>query len=308
MPSRESSVKGSFFLSRLPEPEKLGEILLSEEQDTIKQKKKSLEDGNAKATTVMLSTESSKRRTSESLLYQTDLQYFSEPEVETSPMASRPSSPVQSDTEFEAAKREEDAAEEDTEQSWEWGQMPTNPVEPNKSRSRHASGGQGSKGDPTTPPSSISPVTQVAEKAESGTGSGWSLWWGGSKTPSKNNPENAVYLDDLKDNEQMMKKFIGSHLYNKNMKSTHSYTQMDRSTVHEDDIDDMESGNGPSLPLSPRSVEAVPRPPNSAAASKRDLALKGSSLHCIDIEFSLCGGLDEPSTFTRSVHAFKIDS
>ena len=50
------------------------------------------------------------------------------------------------------------------------------------------------------------------------------LWWGGSKTPSKNNPENAVYLDDLKDNEQMMKKFIGSHLYNKNMKSTHSYT------------------------------------------------------------------------------------
>ena len=112
-----------------------------------------------------------------------------------------------------------------------------------------------------------------------------------------------MYLDDLKDNEQMMKKFIGSHLYNKNMKSTHSYTQItDRSTVHEDDIDDMESGNGPSLPLSPRSVEAVPRPPNSAAAaSKRDLALKGSSLHCIDIEFSLCGGLDEPSTFTRAL-------
>ena len=85
------------------------------------------------------------------------------------------------------------------------------------------------------------------------------------------------------------------------------FQQMDRSTVHEDDIDDMESGNGPSLPLSPRSVEAVPpRPPN--AASKRDLALKGSSLHCIDIEFSLCGGLDEPSTFTRSDHEFKIDS
>ena len=74
---------------------------------------------------------------------------------------------------------------------------------------------------------------------------------------------------------------------------------MDRSTVHEDDIDDMESGNGPSLPLSPRSVEAVPRP--NSAASKRDLALKGSSLHCIDIEFSLCGGLDEPSTFTRAL-------
>ena len=80
------------------------------------------------------------------------------------------------------------------------------------------------------------------------------------------------------------------------------FQQMDRSTVHEDDIDDMESGNGPSLPLSPRSVEAVePRPNSAAAASKRDLALKGSSLHCIDIEFSLCGGLDEPSTFTRAL-------
>ena len=54
------------------------------------------------------------------------------------------------------------------------------------------------------------------DKAEKG---GWSLWWGGGGGSGKSGkakqgdkvPE-AVYLDDLKDNEQMMKKFIGSHM------------------------------------------------------------------------------------------------
>ena len=54
------------------------------------------------------------------------------------------------------------------------------------------------------------------DKAEKG---GWSLWWGegggsgkSGKAKQGDKVPEAVYLDDLKDNEQMMKKFIGSHM------------------------------------------------------------------------------------------------
>ena len=85
MPPRENSVKDSFFLSRLPDSEKLDQIL------KIESKKSSMQEDASPEKVVIKNT-----------------QYFSEPELSpsTSPMGSRPSSPICSDTEFESAKRE----------------------------------------------------------------------------------------------------------------------------------------------------------------------------------------------------------
>ena len=84
MPPRENSVRDSFFLSRLPDSEKLDQIL------KIESKKSSMEDASPEKVVIK------------------NTQYFSEPELSpsTSPMGSRPSSPICSDTEFESAKRE----------------------------------------------------------------------------------------------------------------------------------------------------------------------------------------------------------
>ena len=120
------------------------------------------------------------------------MQYFSEPEMSpvTSPMGSRPGSPVLSDTEFESQRRAEEQQQlDENEQSWEWGKLPTNsPSTPDRAKSED--------------------LKKDEEKTES---RGWGLsylWRGSGKQKAK---EEAVYLEDLKDDEEMLKIYVGSH-------------------------------------------------------------------------------------------------
>lgn len=98
----------SFLSSRLPDQEKLDSIL--EEQAELQKQDRAL-------LTVDVSGGS---------------QYFSEPEMTpptTSPMGSRPATPVLSDSELEVGQRTATAGsanvKRDEQQSWEWGQLPT---------------------------------------------------------------------------------------------------------------------------------------------------------------------------------------
>ena len=175
------------------------------------------------------------------------------------------------------------------EQSWEWGKMPTNsPPTPTASNNKKMLAGL--PADCSVDPGSLDPVGGTLEKAvaggkdsvakddaKSGSKSGGWFWFGGGGAKDNNNskentkdeskvPE-AVYLDDLKDNEQLMKKFIGAPMYNKNLSQKAVADPIQVPSVTVDVDEDNESGNGPSL--SPRSVEGVllPSPLNSGAGA-----------------------------------------
>lgn len=60
-----------------------------------------------------------------------DIHFFSDTEVGNvlSPNGSRPSTPIQSDTEFEISQREKPSILASPSASWKWGELPTQPVE-----------------------------------------------------------------------------------------------------------------------------------------------------------------------------------
>jgi hypothetical protein len=108
----------SFLLSRLPDQEKLDSILEHqaelEKQDLNQQQQQSVTGSVRTKLTLGLDSGS---------------HYFSEPDLTpvTSPVGSRPPSPVLSDSELEVQPRVNlgPAAGKQEEQSWEWGKLPT---------------------------------------------------------------------------------------------------------------------------------------------------------------------------------------
>jgi phosphatidate phosphatase LPIN len=170
-----------------------------------------------------------------------------------------------SDTEFETGKRgsvsgpsggQKKASE--AEQSWEWGQLPSSTT-PQHSK-------DGLKKD-----------KKDAKESSEGKKGGWGI---SDYLFGRNSKQNVaaktaseaqgVYLDDLKDDEEMLKIYLGSRT---------------RSNTISKDVDneDAESGNGPSLPMSPHSVEgAIGFQPQSSEAAD----LRG---HGPNVEISLCG-------------------
>ncbi|XP_053689451.1 phosphatidate phosphatase LPIN3 [Sabethes cyaneus] len=64
-------------------------------------------------------------------VHELDIHFFSDTEIATglSPRQSRPSTPVQSDTEFEISQRDNNK-DESMSASWKWGELPTKPEEP----------------------------------------------------------------------------------------------------------------------------------------------------------------------------------
>ena len=91
---RQNSVKDSFFLSRLPEAEKLDEIMKIEEAENSKKSPGEESSGNSATLS---------RKGSCAVGAAITVQYFSEPEMSpvTSPIGSRPGSPILSDTGME---------------------------------------------------------------------------------------------------------------------------------------------------------------------------------------------------------------
>ena len=209
------------------------------------------------------------------------MQYFSEPEITpgTSPMGSRPSTPVMSDTEFETQSRSNDAGEA-TEQSWEWGQLPNTTPQHHSKNPGNSSDSKKNKNQ--TEGSKDAEGDDDAAKRNSG----WlTSFFRGSDKSSNNakkeeNTMPGVYLDEIKgDDEEMLKIYVGRH-------------RSGGGGYREDD--DNESGNGPSLPMSPNSVEGAIGYSSDADDTARDFRL---GIPVIDISF--CGMNED--TFTPAL-------
>ena len=196
------------------------------------------------------------------------VQYFSDPENYSpinSPIGSRPGTPIMSDSEIMSSessvlkKARENEGKQRGEQSWEWGQLPSTTTTPSQ--------------DNTSQTSFQQKDTKVEiDKTETAAeDSGWKFLWFRSRSESsnkRNKDENTtlkkddmsddktqtgVTLESLKTDEDI-RKYIGTHFHGSNKSPpmpanrVNSYCQIDS---------DAESGNGPSLPMSPHSVEGV---------------------------------------------------
>ena len=196
-----------------------------------------------------------------------NVQYFSDPENYSpinSPIGSRPGTPIMSDSEIMSSessvlkKARENEGKERGEQSWEWGQLPSTTTTP-------------SQDNTSKTPFQQKDTTVESDKTEATQeDSGWKFLWFRSRSESSNKRNKddektskkdikddktqvGVTLESLKTDEDI-RKYIGTHFHSSN-KSTplpaaraNSYNQIDS---------DAESGNGPSLPMSPHSVEGI---------------------------------------------------
>ncbi|XP_039306258.1 phosphatidate phosphatase LPIN2 isoform X2 [Solenopsis invicta] len=204
---------------------------------------------------------------------ETDFHFFSDSEV-TKNKDSRPCSPVQSDTEFEVRKIIQEGSEREDDkghqQSWRWGELPSPPPESAHMSHRNSL-------------NSLATASQPNKDAQRSVLSGMFSFM--KKTSRvRHNPESeGIYLSDLNadelDPEVAALYFPSSH---------RGPTVKDRKATDEEDT---ESGNGPSLPQSPNSVEGAIGGPKSLDS---DFEEPKHSIfdNSIEISISLCGGLD----------------
>ncbi|XP_017764760.1 PREDICTED: phosphatidate phosphatase LPIN3 isoform X2 [Eufriesea mexicana] len=218
-----------------------------------------------------------------------DFHFFSDTEV-TKNQDSRPCSPVQSDTEFEMRKlTQEDAEREEDkshQQSWRWGELPSLPPEP--AHVPHRS----SLNSSNTVNQSNSLITKNIEAHRSMLSAMLSFMRKTSRM--RRNPESeGIYLSDLNadelDPEVAALYFPSSHRGQTAIK--------DGKGVDEEDT---ESGNGPSLPQSPNSVEGAIGGPKSLDS---DFEEPKHSIfdNNMNISLSLCGGLDSETGPSKEV-------
>ncbi|XP_044597606.1 phosphatidate phosphatase LPIN2 isoform X2 [Cotesia glomerata] len=214
----------------------------------------------------------SETKTTEELPPPSDYHFFSDTEI-TKNRDSRPCSPVQSDTEFEMRKieqqREEGKEHEDDkshQQSWRWGELPSPPIDT---------------------PHALNSVTTVIQPNDEAQRSMLSGMFSFMKKTSRvrHNPESeGIYLSDLNADE------LDPEVAALYFPSSHRGTTVAKGDKQADE-EDTESGNGPSLPQSPNSVEGAIGGPKSLDS---DFEESKQSLfeNNIDISLSLCGGLD----------------
>lgn len=150
-----------------------------------------------------------------------DIHFFSDTEAQTGSTPHRPSSPVQSDTEFEFSQRESTNETSINSASWKWGELPN-------------------------PPEGTDAKHDVAESKRSMLSGMFSFMKQGRKMRKTNE---GLYLEDFEnediDPEVAALYFPEHHLRNK---------EKNNSKAHEDD---RESGNGTSVPQSPTSMEGI---------------------------------------------------
>ncbi len=252
--------------------------------------------------------------------------YFSEPEMSpvASPLGSRPGTPnILSDSEYETKQRQPSASSEAddgaTQQSWEWGKLPSMPNQV------AAAGAKEQKEDAEKALSKA----KGEGKAEGGAGGKeikrqrtwtFSLW---SKTNKEEGDKEegaasrgGVYLDDIKDDQEMLSIYVGSSSHREQQSAAGGSVGVSSGSGSVGHIphqhlvdDDAESGKGPSLPMSPHSVEgAIGGPPAQTRMrydssddehNKQHLLVPGSRL-LPGVAISLCGGLDAASVATMT--------
>lgn len=158
-----------------------------------------------------------------------DLHFFSDTEAANSPYGSRPSTPIQSDSEFEISQRDNLVKNEKNSDkmststaSWKWGELPTTPAK--------------SDGD--------SALNKEAKQAERNSTLSTMLSFMKESIKLRKGASEGVYLSDLIDTEGVDPEVVAKY-----------FPQKNQSFQNLPDIDDRESGNGTSLPQSPSSVE-----------------------------------------------------
>lgn len=190
-----------------------------------------------------------------------DIHFFSDTEVQSglSPRQSRPSTPVQSDTEFEVSQREknDDSSIMSNSASWKWGELPTQPEEP------------------------IGQSKEEAKQAQRNSmlGGMFSFMKQGRKM-RKNAPSDGLYLEDLQ-NEDIDPEVAALYFPQRSEKNS--------DTKHGGHEDDRESGNGTSVPQSPTSMEG-----GCIKSHDSDFDEGKHSDKCLDfVAISACGGLEK---------------
>ncbi|XP_055620509.1 phosphatidate phosphatase LPIN2 [Toxorhynchites rutilus septentrionalis] len=155
-------------------------------------------------------------------VHELDIHFFSDTEVAsgTSPRQSRPSTPIQSDTEFEISQRE--SAQGDTiSASWKWGELPTKPEE-----CEDLSTSQGKQAQRNSMLSGLMSFMKY-----------------NNKKLRKNVPE-GLYLSEF--DESLDPEVAALYFPPSSSKAQQAQNEEDR-----------ESGNGTSIPHSPTSLEGV---------------------------------------------------
>lgn len=196
----------------------------------------------------------------------TDIKFFSDTELNATSLrrGSRPGTPVQSDTEVELAAR---ATGDKTTQSWRWGELPEPPVRGSETPASQIS--PGSPESPPTPGSPASPTEPLSSDEERpsrrGVLSGMFRFM--SPRDSTDVPTEGVYLDDLDRGQVDPDLYFPKHHAERYRSAAAGVSNHLPGPTEEE----YESGNGPSLPQSPASLE----PPTLDSDDDDKLLAKG---------------------------------
>ncbi|XP_047984856.1 phosphatidate phosphatase LPIN2 isoform X2 [Leguminivora glycinivorella] len=199
----------------------------------------------------------------------TDINFFSDNEITSATLrGSRGGTPVQSDTEVELART---AKGDKSSQSWRWGELPEPPVRtecassPTELGSSATPGSPASPGTPGTPGSPIEPLSSDEERAgRSGVFSGMFRFM---STREATEAAEGVYLDDLDRGQVDPDLYFPKHHVGRHRSGMANVSHENTGPTEEE----YESGNGPSLPQSPASLE----PPQLDSDDDEKLLAKG---------------------------------
>lgn len=155
-----------------------------------------------------------------------DFHFFSDTEVAASPYGSRPSTPIQSDSEiFEISQREKNSDPmTSSTASWKWGEFPITPIKADADIVNNKEAKQAERNSTLNTMLSFMKETMRMRKSAS---------------------DGGVYLSDLMNTEGLDPDVVAKYFP---ATKKESFSNIN-------DADDHESGNGTSLPHSPSSVE-----------------------------------------------------
>uniref|UniRef100_A0A0A9X0W7 Phosphatidate phosphatase LPIN3 n=2 Tax=Lygus hesperus TaxID=30085 RepID=A0A0A9X0W7_LYGHE len=196
-----------------------------------------------------------------------DIHFFSDTEITpgSSPRDGHDFAPVQSDTEFETSKRttagetSPNAASDDQPQSWRWGELPTSNTEENKQESQ--------KWMLQNMLGFMKKTKHIRHKSNDGS--------------------EGIYLSDLNSEDPEMAALYLPKAYRQSGNANDYVTEEGRE-------EDAESGNGPSLPQSPHSVEG-------AICGPKSLEADFGKWYRDDMAISLCGLNASPEQFADNL-------
>uniref|UniRef100_A0A2M4A369 phosphatidate phosphatase n=2 Tax=Anopheles triannulatus TaxID=58253 RepID=A0A2M4A369_9DIPT len=218
-----------------------------------------------------------------------DIHFFSDTDIGTgvSPQQSRPSTPIQSDTEFEMSQRAKTETEDERllYDSWKWGELPTKP-------------------DAKTADLEGNTVSSKQAQHNSMLNGLMSFMKYNNKKKRQSVPD-GLYLSDL----DKLREPEVAQLYFPPLSMLKQQHQQQNHASGSGDDEDRESGNGTSIPHSPTSMEEGSggskgidsdfdehntQSRQKQAAQEESFAGKGHQL-TDTIALSMCGGLDSAS-------------